>query len=71
MNILFISTGFPRKGEPATGYPNYLYRVALSLIQMGHRPMILSAGIYDDYWIDRGIEIWIVGVKRYNIEKIE
>ena len=41
MNILFVSTDYPERGQPTTGFPNYLYRVSLSLIQLGHKPIIL------------------------------
>lgn len=57
MNILFITTSFPTKGQPATGYPNYLLRVSLALINLGHTPIILSAGINNGRRFDNGIEI--------------
>lgn len=57
MYILFITTGFPAKGKPATGYPNYLLRVSLALIDLGHTPIILSAGSSNSRRFDNGIEI--------------
>jgi glycosyltransferase involved in cell wall biosynthesis len=57
MKILFVSPSFPDRNKPTTGYPNYLYRVSLSLIEYGHKPYILSAGYKNDRWTDRGIEI--------------
>ena len=62
MNILFVAHGYPRKGQPAKGFPNYLYRVSLALIQLGHKPMILAAGDWDSYRMEEGIEIWTVRV---------
>ena len=32
---------------------------------MGHKPIILSAGTWDDHRIDEGIEIWTVGINSY------
>lgn len=69
MNILFVSTDYPRRGQPTTGFPNYLYRVSLSLIQLGHNPIILAAGSWDNYRIERGIRIYTVGVRVYHSYK--
>lgn len=66
MNILFVSTDYPRRGQPTTGFPNYLYRVSLSLIQLGHKPVILAAGGWDGHRTERGIEIWTVNVRTYH-----
>lgn len=66
LNILFVSTNYPKRGQPTTGFPNYLYRVSLSLIQLGHKPMILAAGGWDSHRTERGIEIWTVGVRTYH-----
>lgn len=65
MNILFVSTDYPKRGRPTTGFPNYLYRVSLALVQLGHKPIILAAGEWDDYRVEQGIEIWTVGVRIY------
>ncbi|MCM1154131.1 MAG: glycosyltransferase family 4 protein [Ruminococcus flavefaciens] len=70
MNILFVSTDYPKRGQPTTGFPNYLYRVSLSLIQLGHKPMILAAGDMDDHRTEQGIEIRIVGIRTYNNYKM-
>ena len=61
MNILFVTPDYPKRGQPTTGFPNYLYRVSLALLQMGHKPIILSAGEWDDHRLEQGIEIWTVG----------
>ena len=66
MNILFVSTDYPRRGQPTTGFPNYLYRVSLSLIQLGHKPIILAAGAWDGHRTERGIEIWTVSIRTYH-----
>ena len=62
MNILFVATDYPKRGEPTTGFPNYLYRVSLALIELGHRPMILTAGNTDSQRTERGIKIQTVKV---------
>ncbi len=66
LNILFVSTDYPRRGQPTTGFPNYLYRVSLSLIELGHKPMILAVGGWDGHRKERGIEIWTVSVRTYH-----
>lgn len=65
MNILFVTPGYPKRGEPTTGFPNYLFRVSLSLIQLGHKPIILTAGDWDGHRVEHGIEIWTVAVPTY------
>ncbi len=60
LNILFITPEYPKRKQPTTGFPNYLYRVSLSLIQLGHKPIILSAGDCDGHRVEEGIEIWTV-----------
>lgn len=58
MNILFVAYKFPDKNEPLTGgFPAYLYRVSLALIEMGHKPVILAGGRRNDRWVHKGIEI--------------
>lgn len=69
MNILFVSTGYPKRGESTTGFPNYLYRVSLSLIQFGHKPVILTVGEWDSHRIEQGIEIWTVKIPIYHSYK--
>lgn len=65
MNILFVSTDYPKRGQPTTGFPNYLYRVSLSLMQLGHHPIILVSGDRDSHRVDHGIEIRTVYVGGY------
>jgi glycosyltransferase involved in cell wall biosynthesis len=57
MNILFVAPSFPDRNQPTTGFPNYLYRVSLALIELGHKPIILSTGSRNDRRVERGIEI--------------
>lgn len=60
MKILYIATDYPEKGKPTTGFPNYLYRVSLALVQMGHKPVILYAGRRDSHRTESGIEFWSI-----------
>lgn len=60
MNILFVATAYPERGKPTTGFPNYLHRVSLALLQMGHKPVILAAGSRDGHRIEQGIDIYTV-----------
>lgn len=64
MKILFVATDYPEREKPRTGFPNYLYRVSLALLHMGHKPIILAAGSWDNYRNERGIDIWTVQVKQ-------
>ena len=63
MKILFVATDYPERGKPTTGFPNYIKRVSLALIQMGHKPLIVAAGAKDSYRTEQGIDIWTVGMK--------
>lgn len=65
MNILFVTPSFPDRGKPATGFHNYLYRVSLALIQLGHKPFILTAGKRNGKRIEQGIEIRTVQILGY------
>lgn len=60
MKILFAATEYIEKGKPTTGFPTYLHRVSMSLLQLGHKPMIVAGGKCDGYRIENGIEIWTV-----------
>lgn len=60
MRILFVATRYIEKGEPTTGFPNYLYRVSLALIKMGHTPVIVACGAKDGHRVEEGIEIWTI-----------
>ncbi len=74
MNILFVSTDYPERGQPTTGLPNYLYRVSLSLIQLGHKPMILASGRWDAHRVEQEIEIWTVqvtGIGKFKSQSLE
>lgn len=62
MNILFVANEYPKRGKPKTGFPNYLYRVSLALIELGHHPMILAAGNADSHGMEQGIKIQTVMV---------
>lgn len=62
MNILFVANDYPERGKPTTGFPNYLYRVSLALIELGHKPMILAAGNSDSHRTEWGIKIRTVKV---------
>lgn len=57
MIVLFVTPDFPERNEPLTGFPAYLYRVSLALIDMGHKPIILTAGQRNVSWSYKGIEI--------------
>lgn len=67
MNILFVAHKFPDKNGPLTGgFPAYLYRLSLALVEMGHKPIILAGGYRSDSWIHKGIEIIRVKTESYD-----
>ena len=66
MNILFAATEYIEKGKPSTGFPTYLHRVSMALLQMGHKPVIVAGGKCDAYRIEEGIEIWTVKTETNN-----
>ena len=66
MKILFVATEYPEKGRPTTGFPNYLYRISLALVRMGHTPIILGAGKKADHRMEQGIDIWMIKTERKN-----
>lgn len=63
MRILYVATDYPERGMPTTGFPNYLYRVSLALVQMGHEPVILSPGRRDSSRTEQGISFWTVRIE--------
>lgn len=65
MNVLFVTPGFSERRQPTTGFPNYLYRVSLSLIRLGHKPFILTAGNKNAHQIERGIDIRTIQIFGY------
>lgn len=66
MKILFVTTTYPERGRPTTGFPNYLHRVSLALVQMGHQPVILASGGRTSHRVEEGIDIWTIRVERVN-----
>lgn len=72
MRIFYVATDYPERGMPTTGFPNYLYRVSLALVQMGHEPVILSPGRRDSYRTEQGIDFWTVKIeyKDYGLQEL-
>ena len=68
MKIVFVTPGFLKRGEAATGFPNYLYRISLALIEMGHQPIILTAGNWNERRIERGIDVRTVCVASFKVK---
>lgn len=66
MVVLFVTPDFPGRNEPLTGFPAYLYRVSLALIDMGYKPIILAGGQRSECWIYKGIEIIRVKTDSFN-----
>lgn len=63
MKILFAANEYVERGKPATGFPNYLYRVSKALVKSGHRPVIICAGRRNSHRVEEGIEVWTVATE--------
>ncbi len=44
MKIIFVTPEFLTKNKPSTGLPNYIYRVSKALMELGHTPIVITAG---------------------------
>lgn len=44
MKIVFVVPEFLTKNKPSTGLPNYIYRVSKALMELGHTPIVITAG---------------------------
>lgn len=62
MRIIFAATEYCEQGKPTTGFPNYLKRVSLALIELGHTPVIIAGGRTNTHRMEAGIEIWTVRI---------
>lgn len=60
MRILFAATEYTEKGKPVTGFPAYIHRVSMSLLELGHKPMIVEYGKCEGYRVEDGVEIWTI-----------
>ena len=66
MRIAFLTTEYPTEAQGFDGgLANYLQRVALALVQLGHHPLIIIPANEDGIIFDRGIEIHRVAMKKW------
>lgn len=66
MKILFTANEFVEYGKPRTGFPNYLYRVARALQEIGNEVIIVTCGKRNAHRYIDGIEVWEVVVHSFN-----
>lgn len=66
MKILFTANEFVEYGKPRTGFPNYLYRVARALQEIGNEVIIVTCGKRNAHRYIEGIEVWEVVMHYYN-----
>lgn len=66
MKILFAANEFVEYGKPKTGFPNYLYRVARALQEIGNEVVIVTCGNRTAHRCIDGIEVWEVTVHSFN-----
>jgi glycosyltransferase involved in cell wall biosynthesis len=53
-----VTPEFLTINKPASGLPNYLYRVSKALINMGHIPIIVTSGERNEHVFYDGIEVY-------------
>lgn len=57
MKIVFVVPEFLTKNKPSTGLPNYIYRVSKSLMELGHTPIVITAGEINENVKYNGIRV--------------
>ncbi|MFH2068593.1 MAG: glycosyltransferase, partial [Candidatus Omnitrophota bacterium] len=65
MRIAFLTPGFVTEEEISGGLVNYLYQTCLSLIKLGHQPVVITASKKNGVVFHNGIEVHRVKVKNY------
>lgn len=57
MRIVFVVPKFLAKNKPSTGLPNYIYRVSKALMELGHMPIVITAGEINENVKYNGIRV--------------
>lgn len=65
MRIAFLTPGFVTEEKISGGLVNYLYQTCLSLIKLGHQPIVITASKKNEVIFHNGIEVHRVKVKNY------
>lgn len=60
MRILFVTHQYMKKGKPEAGTPQYLHRLSLILLALGHTPIIITSGEENGHSFEDGLEVWTV-----------
>jgi len=63
MRIAFLTPGFVTEEKISGGLVNYLHQTCLSLIKLGHQPVIITASKKSGVIFHNGIEVHRVKVK--------
>lgn len=65
MRIAFLTPGFVTEEKISGGMVNYLHQTCLSLIKLGHQPVVIVASKKNGVIFHNGIEVHRVRVKNY------
>ncbi len=57
MRIAFVTAEYVTERDYAGGLSNYLHRLSLSLVRMGHRPLVVVPSDRDDSFVADGVEV--------------
>ena len=63
MRIAFTTAEYVTESNFDGGLANYIHRIALSLLKMGHEPIVLVASSRDESFLHQGIQIHRVKIK--------
>lgn len=63
MRIAFVTPEYVTEPNFSGGLANYLHRVSLALLQLGHEPVVVVRSDRDESFVHRGIEVHRVRVK--------
>lgn len=57
MRIAFVTPEYVTEGNYTGGLANYVHRVSLSLIRLGHRPLVVVPSDHDEFLVHDGVEV--------------
>lgn len=67
MRIVFVTSEYVTESNFDGGLANYLYRVSLSLIKLGHQPAIVVTSSTNEILNHNGIEVYRVKLNFSNL----
>lgn len=64
LRVAFVTGEYVTEENYSGGLANYIHRLSLSLVQMGHRPLVVIPSDHDETFVRDGVEIYRVREKR-------